>query len=122
MINPFLKYGGLEFFGTYERATGKAATEADDRAFNQYAGELLYRFGNNENFYVGGRYNYVDGELQGGTNIDISRYNLGAGWFMTRNILAKVEYVNQDYDGFPSTDILHEGNFEGIMFEAAISF
>ena len=122
MVNPFLRYGGIEFFGTYERATGKAATEAENRTFNQYAGELLYRFGNNENFYIGGRYNRVDGELAGGTNIDISRYNLGAGWFMTRNILAKVEYVNQEYDGFATTDILNEGRFNGLMFEAAISF
>jgi hypothetical protein len=122
MINPFLKYNGLEFFGTYERATGKAAIEADDRTFNQYAGELLYRFGNNENFYVGGRYNFLDGELASGEDIDISRYNLAAGWFMTRNILAKVEYVNQEYNGFAPTDILHEGSFNGIMFEAAISF
>lgn len=122
MINPFVKYGGLEFFGTYERSQGKAAAEAEERVFNQYAGELVYRFGEAENFYIGGRYNLVDGEMPGGTNVEISRYNLAAGWFMTKNILAKLEYVNQDYDGFGVNDIRHEGNFNGFVLEAAISF
>lgn len=122
MINPFVKYQGLEFFGTYERATGKASTEIDNRTFNQYAAEVIYRFGNNENIYVGGRYNYVDGELMGGTDIDITRFNLAAGWFMTKNVMAKVEYVNQKYGGFPKTDLKHEGQFDGVMLEAVISF
>lgn len=122
MVNPFLKYGGLEFFGTYERATGKATAEPDERTFNQYAGELIYRFGNEENFYLGGRYNLVDGELTAGRNVDITRYNLAGGWFMTKNILAKLEYVNQEYNGFAPTDIRNGGGFNGLMFEAVISF
>ncbi|WP_026452422.1 hypothetical protein [Aequorivita capsosiphonis] len=122
MINPFVKYQGLEFFGTYERASGKADTELETRSFNQYAAELIYRFGNNENIYVGGRYNYVDGEELGGTNIDISRFNLSAGWFMTKNILAKLEYVNQKYSGFEANDIRNGGKFDGVVFEAVISF
>lgn len=122
MINPFVKFGGLEFFGTYENATGKRDSESEDRSWNQYAGELLYRFGNNENFYVGGRYNFVEGEEMGGNEVEISRYNLAAGWFMTKNILTKVEYVNQEHDGYLPTSILHEGKFNGLMLEAVISF
>ncbi len=122
MINPFVKYQGLEFFGTYERASGKADAEPDTRSFNQYAAEVIYRFGNNENLYVGGRYNYVDGEMMGGTDVDITRFNLAAGWFMTKNILAKFEYVNQKYGGFPVSDIRNGGKFDGVVFEAVISF
>lgn len=122
MINPFVKYQGLEFFGTFERATGKASTESSTRSFNQYAAEVIYRFGNDENLYIGGRYNYIDGEMLGGTDIDISRFNLAAGWFMTKNVLAKLEYVNQKYGGFPSNDLKHEGKFDGLMLEAIISF
>jgi len=122
MINPFVKYGGLEFFGTFEVASGKANAEQDTRSFNQYAGELIYRFGNQENIYVGGRYNLVDGEMPGGTNVDISRFNLAAGWFMTKNILAKVEYVNQKYNGFPVNDLRNGGKFDGVVLEAVISF
>lgn len=122
MVNPFIKYSGLEFFGTYERTTGKSSNETDTRSFNQYAGELVYRFGNNENVYLGGRYNLVDGEMADGSNIDISRFNLAAGWFMTKNILAKLEYVSQEYDGFAANDLNNGGKFNGVMVEAIISF
>lgn len=122
MINPFLKYNGLEFFGTFERASGKANAEADSRSFTQYAAELLYRFGPSENIYVGGRYNQVSGEMAGGSDIDITRFNLAAGWFMTKNILTKLEYVNQKYEGFPKADLRNGGQFDGIMLEAVISF
>ena len=44
MINPFLKYQGLEFFGTIESAKGNR-TGLDQRTANQFAGELIYRFG-----------------------------------------------------------------------------
>ncbi len=122
MINPFLKYGGLEFFGIYERASGKSANESDERVWNQYAGEVIYRFGATEQLYVGGRYNYVDGELSSGEDVNIDRFNLGAGWFMTKNILAKLEYVNQNYNDYPLEDIHSNGKFNGIVFEAVISF
>ena len=122
MVNPFVKYKGLEFFGVFEQATGKKASETDTRSWNQYAAELIYRFGNDENLYVGGRYNYVDGEEVGGNNVDVSRFQLGGGWFMTKNILAKVEYVNQEYNGFNPETIFDQGKFNGIMVEAAISF
>lgn len=122
MVNPFFKYKGLEFFGVIEQSKGKSAAEPDTRTFNQYSGELIYRFGNNENLFLGTRYNVVSGEEAGGNEVDISRFQMGAGWFMTNNILAKVEYVSQSYDGFDNDNILHEGKFNGLMLEAAISF
>lgn len=122
MVNPFVKLGGLEFFGVIESASGKSNGEADTRNFTQLSGELIYRFGNEENFYVGGRYNTVGGEIATGEDVDINRVQLSGGWFMTKNILAKVEYVSQKYDGFAAGDILHEGKFNGLLLEAAISF
>ncbi len=123
MINPFVKYGGFEFFGMYERAEGKANAEEETRVFTQIGAEALYRFGNNENFYFGGRFNQVSGEENGtGNEIDISRINVGAGWFMTKNILTKLEYVTQKYDGFADATQFHDGKFSGFVFEAAISF
>lgn len=122
MINPFVKYRGLEFFGTYENAGGRALAETNRRTFQQYAAELLYRFGNDENLYFGGRYNGVSGKTQAGENVDITRFNIGGGWFMTKNILVKLEYVNQKYDGYANTNILNGGKFNGFMAEAAIAF
>ena len=125
MINPFIKYHGLEFFGLFEHASGKTGSEAkanaDTRSVQQYGAELLYRFGSVEDFYFGGRYNLVTGERADGDQIDISRINIGGGWFMTDNILTKIEYVTQKYDGF-TRGIWKDGAFSGVVMEAVISF
>lgn len=123
MVNPFVKYRGVEFYGVYELSSGQGATEPENRTFTQYGAELLYRFGSSENFYLGGRYNLVTGEQAGtGLDVDITRYNFGGGWFLTKNILTKVEYVHQSHDGFAPGTTLHDGRFSGIMLEAVISF
>ncbi len=122
MFNPFLKFGGLEFFGIIETSTGKDKNDSDTRTYNQYSGELIYRFGTNEDLYLGARYNTVNGELKSGQDITVNRFQLGGGWFMTKNILMKAEYVNQDYNDYPAGDMHYEGNFKGFTLEAAISF
>lgn len=122
MINPFLKYGGFEFFGIYERAEGKVSSEDEERIWNQYAGELIYRFGKDEKLYLGTRYSVVEGEVQTGNSVDINRSQLSAGWFLTKNILMKLEYVNQEYNDYPISDIHYEGKFNGLILEAVISF
>ncbi len=121
MINPFIKFQGLEFYGVFESATGKDVGE-ESRTFNQYAGELIYRFGASEDVYLGGRYNAVSGELVGGTDVEITRFNIGGGWFLTKNVLAKLEYVTQQYNDFPVGSIYEDGEFNGVMLEAVISF
>lgn len=122
MFNPFLKYKGFEFFGLVELANGRNYGETDRRSATQIGTELLYRFGKNENFYFGGRYNTVSAEDPSGEDIDIARFNIGGGWYMTKNILAKIEYVNQTYDGFATGNIFDEGKFNGFVAEAIISF
>ncbi|MBR9855280.1 MAG: hypothetical protein GYB37_12005 [Algicola sp.] len=122
MINPFVKYKGLEFFGTVELASGKTDAETDKRNATQLAGELIYRFGSNENFYVGTRYNTVTSDDPSGSEITIDRFQLGGGVFLTKNILTKIEYVNNSYDGYDTTSIFHDGKFNGVLLEAIISF
>ena len=122
MINPFVKYKGLEFFGMVEKVSGKTKAEVDERDFTQLGAELIYRFGKNENLYVAGRYNNVTGETAANEDVDVTRFNIGGGWFMTKNILIKFEYVNQKYDGFAKTNILNEGKFNGFVAEAVIAF
>ncbi len=122
MINPFLKYNGLELFGVIESVSGKQETEADTRNFTQLAGEVLYRFGASEDIYLGARFNSVDGEQANG-DIEITRFNIGGGWFLTNNVLAKLEYVTQSYDGEGFNGGPFEGaEFNGINIEAVISF
>jgi hypothetical protein len=122
MINPFVKFQGIEFYGVIETVSGKASTEAERRTFNQLGGELLYRLGANERYYVGGRYNSVSGKLSTGEDVSISRINVGGGWFLTNNILAKAEYVTQSYSDFPTASIFDGALMDGFVLEAVISF
>ena len=124
MINPFVKWKGLEFFGTFETSSGRSHNEVDSRSVQQISGELIYRFGKQENIFVGGRYNQVSGTLAGpaADQVDIDRIQLGAGWFMTQNILLKGEFVSQNYNGFPNTNRFNGGSFNGFMIEAAVGF
>jgi hypothetical protein len=123
MLNPFAKFGGLELFGVVEQAKGKQATESAERTWNQYAGEVLYRFMEDDRLYVGARYNTVSGELPGvASKVSVNRIQLGGGWFLTNNVLMKLEYVDQKYNDFPTLDIRHGGKFNGFMLEGVVAF
>jgi hypothetical protein len=155
MVNPFIKFSGLELFGTYEVAKGKNAVEGgeiqyntgidpttfdeqSDRKFTQLAVDVLYRFGVREQFYAGARYNQLDGEqvfgqatnpaLAGGISqgvredISVNRTAFAAGWFVTKNILVKGEYVIQKYSDYPTGNILEKGEFKGFVLQGVIAF
>jgi hypothetical protein len=122
VVNPFLKYKGLEYFGNFERAHGRGVAEATVRTVTQLSNELTYRIFNDA-LYVSGRYNTVSGRLAGLTDdIRVRRTQVGGGWFITPLILAKLEYVNQKYVDFPSADIRNGGRFQGFLAEGVIAF
>jgi len=123
VINPFIKIGGAEFFGNFETATGGAFTEPKLRTIHQTVYEALYRFGDNA-VYLGGRYNTLTGQLiaKSSTDYSVDRYQVGGGWFVTPNVLAKLEWVNQKYNDFPLTDIRSGGQFKGFMISGVVGF
>jgi hypothetical protein len=119
-VNPFVKYQGLEFFGVYELSQGGAEGAG---SFTQLGGELLYRFGGREQYYVGGRYNTVSGSaLVDGPTQEINRFDLGGGWFLTPNVLTKVNYVSSSYDGAGFTGKFEGAKYNGLVVEAVVSF
>lgn len=143
MINPFVKFSGLEVFGTIEFSKGNSSFEngegtsyaaQSDRKANQTAIEALYRFGKNEKFYLGARYITVAATLgegysavAAGTRYDVTidRTSIGGGWFVTRNILMKGEYVNQKYNDFKNTGPnarFYQGEFSGVVIQGSIAF
>ena len=127
-VNPFVKFKGLEFFGIYELASGGNEINTSDAdkvgAFTQLAVELVYRFGKRERFYIAGRYNTVQGKTVESAKEDlkINRLNVGGGWFLSKNIVVKAEYVNQKYTGNTWTGRFAGAKFDGFNIEAAISF
>ncbi len=90
----------------------------------QMGAELLYRIGEKEKFYVGGRYNLVSGkDTSGAAPKSVDRLNIGGGWFLTENVMVKAEYVNQSYSGSGWQGSVYQGGgFNGGVIEAIISF
>ncbi len=123
VVNPFIKYYGLEVFGNVETASGRSPTETSSRTWRQQSGDVVYRFFHDESAYIAARCNTASGELPDTpSDVNVHRTQLGAGYFITRNILAKAEWVNQDYNAYPTNNILSGGRFRGLMFEGAVGF
>lgn len=133
-LNGFIKARGLELFGTFENIQGRSKTETSERKANQYAVDGVYRFGKEENLFVGARYNLVSIRLANvaavGTtpaitytdDVKIDRIAFGAGWFLTKNVMLKAEYVKQQYKDFPITDYRSAGEFNGYVVQAVVGF
>jgi hypothetical protein len=123
VVNPFVKVGGAEFFGQFETATGGSFSEPKLRSLRQQVYEGLYRFADDD-FYLGARYIDLAGQLisKNYTDQSVNRWQIGGGWFLTPNVLAKVEWVNQHYDKFPVNNIMNGGQFKGFMISGAVGF
>lgn len=137
-VNPFVKWRGLELFGTVERAEGRANNETVRRTWTQLAGDVVYRFLPREQAFFGARYNTLNGNLAGpvnatgtpnaglitttGNEVTINRVEVGAGWFPIPQLLLKGAYVQQTYDGYPSASILSGGKFNGVVVQAVLAF
>jgi len=122
-INPFVKFGPLELFGVLERAEGRANAEAANREIKQYAFDIIHRAGPSDELFVAARFNKVEGELAGiDGNVGAKRWQFGAGMFLTPMIMAKLEYVTQEFTGYPANHVRHGGKFNGVMLEGVVGF
>lgn len=140
-FSPFLKYKGLEIQGGLDLIKGSVYADVSNgkwnkRSWNQLYGEVVYRFLKNEQLYIGTRYISATGEPSGLTysssdagktsgaqaKVNMNRLAFAAGYFPTKNMLLKLEYVNQKYNDFPWRDYRYEAKFSGLMVEAVIGF
>ncbi|TKB99118.1 hypothetical protein [Pedobacter cryophilus] len=122
-LNAFIKVSGFELFGTYEAAEGRSKTETNERKASQFAIDGVYRFGKEENLFLGAKYNTVTSALAGVTNdVTIDRVTFAGGWFVTRNVLLKAEIVNQKYKDFANADYRSGGKFNGYVIQAVVGF
>lgn len=143
MFNGMVQFGGLEFFGTYEMAQGaNSATQRDvdslgNRSMNQIAADLIYRFGNNREFYVAGRYNAVtleEGSRSGGAYVQTKsdRIAVAAGWYILDQLFLKAEYMMQNWTDYglipqtpttgPKSDYRTNGKASGVTIQAVVGF
>jgi hypothetical protein len=122
-FNAFFKLIGFEVFATYETAAGRNAEEESLRNVNQVAVDWVFRFGEDENIFIGSRYNVVTARLPGFTEIvKVDRVVMALGYFFTGNILLKCEIADQLYTDFPREDYRNEGKFKGFMMQAVVAF
>lgn len=121
--NIFAKFQGLEVFFNYDMAEGRLSSETKVRDVTQMAIDAVYRFREAEDIYVGAKINNVVSQLPFSTkDVSIDRTAFVLGWYFTDNIMAKAEYVMQEYTDYDPTNILYKGKFDGAVFEAVIGF
>jgi hypothetical protein len=136
MVNAFVKYMGLEFFGTFETAEGRTELNANpflpqdkDRKASQIGAELVYRFLKNESCFIGVRYNSLTATpLLATAEAKINRLAVAVGWFPLDYLLIKAEYMNQKYvdfdylDIFGAPDYRKDGEISGFVLQATVGF
>ena len=65
----------------------------------------------------------MTGKLAGAANdVNVDRYQLSAGWFVTPTVMLKGEWMQQMYKDFPVTDIRNGGKIKGFMVEGVVAF
>ncbi len=82
-------------------------------------------------FYVAGRYSFGIAQSVNGVSSDgwVDRAEVGCGYWITNNILGKLEYVYQQYHDFSAADGVVSGvdavggpRFSGVVMEVSFSF
>jgi len=110
-------------YGMYEIADG-ADVYDKSMTMNHYAVDLVQRF-NNDKFWLAARYENAVVEYQDAFNdfgdAELTQWQLTAGWFLSKNAVAKIEYIDQERENF---SIYRDGkaSFNGFMINASLSF
>ncbi len=121
MTNVFAQYHDLEFFGLFETADGKDSSNKSLK-LTHYSLELIQRFGDRKRFYIAGRYEKAETQLETDTSNDrLTQIQASLGWYLSKHALTKIEHVRQvrqEFEEFTQG----EGSFEGFMISASLSF
>jgi len=121
--NLFVKYQDTELYGMYEIINASDTMDKDINV-NHYAIDLVQRF-YNDKFWIAGRYENVVQEYKDDFNdlgdAELTQYQATLGWFLSKNAVAKLEYIKQEREKFS----IYQGGkaaFDGFMVNASLSF
>ena len=123
----------LELYGHVGRTqdldiNGSAAGTPEEK-WMYYAGDVVYRL--NSSLYAAARYSNatVDTLAGNASNGKVDRIQVGGGLWLSKNLLVKVEYVNQKYSGFAEGQMVNNNiqawrnpQFSGVISEVSFSF
>ncbi|HEX6177126.1 MAG TPA: hypothetical protein VF057_02105 [Thermoanaerobaculia bacterium] len=123
----------LELYGHYGRTQdldlNGSLAGAPEEKWAYYAGDVVFRL--TKNVYAAARYSAADAESIGGnlSSGKVQRYQAGGGLWLTRNLLMKLEYVDQTYTGFRAGEMVNNNiqawrnpSFKGLISEVSFSF
>ena len=100
-----------------------------EEEWNYFAGDVVYEF--TPALYAAARYSGAMTDMLAGRPTDgkVNRVQVGGGFWLTKNMLAKLEYVQQKYTGFGQGDMVnnniqawHDPEFSGFVAEVSFSF
>jgi hypothetical protein len=100
-----------------------------EESWKYYSGEGVYNL--TKNVYAAARYSGAIADKFNGFDSDgkVTRIQIGGGLWLTRNMLVKVEWVDQKYTGFSAGDIVNNGidagrgpRFKGLVSEFSFAF
>ena len=121
MTNFFAKYKNTEFFALLEIADG-SDTNSLDMEMTHYSVDVVQRFGKDDKFYAAARYEKATTTLESDASDDeLTQTQVTLGWFLSKNAMAKVEYIKQDRENFEEY-VGGKGKFNGLMVSAALSY
>jgi hypothetical protein len=123
----------LKLYGHYGQTqdtdiNGSLAGTPEEK-WNYYAADVKYMI--TPALYAAARYSAANTTQLAGVNSDgsVTRMQVGGGFWLTRNLLMKVEYVQQQYSGFASGQVVNNNiqawrdpEFSGFVSEVSFSF
>lgn len=122
----------LELYANYGNTsdddTNGSLPESPAEEWSYYTAEAIYRF--TENGYGAVRYTAAEADELMGLPSDgsVDRIQAGFGFWLTENLLGKVEYVTQKYRNFAVGDVVsgvqawRNPEFDGVVAEVSFSF
>jgi len=123
----------VKLYGHYGRTQDKdingSAAGTPEETWNYYAADVVYKV--TPALYAAGRYSAATTDMLTGRETDgkVNRIQVGGGFWLTRNMLMKLEYVTQKYSGFRQGDVVNNGiqawrdpEFNGFVAEVSFAF
>ncbi|HEX2121925.1 MAG TPA: hypothetical protein VHL59_09815 [Thermoanaerobaculia bacterium] len=114
---------------TQDKDINGSAAGAPEESWNYYAGDVKYEL--TSAIYAAARYSSAQTSMLAGNPSDgkVTRIQVGGGLWLTRNLLMKLEYVQQKYSGFATGQMVNNGiqawrdpEFSGVISEVSFSF
>ncbi len=125
--SPLKLYGHVG--RTQDKDINGSAAGTPEETWNYYAADVVYKI--TPALYAAARYSGATTDMLNGRETDgkVNRIQIGGGLWLTRNMLAKVEYVTQKYKGFRQGDMVNNGiqawrnpEFNGFVAEVSFAF